>query len=40
MLQVFNIILPIFAIVLVGSLYALRHGPDMASANQLNIEVL
>jgi predicted permease len=39
MLQVLNIVFPIFAIVLVGYLYARRHGPDMASANRLNLEV-
>jgi len=39
MLQVLSIIFPIFALVLVGFLYARRHGPDMASANRLNIEV-
>jgi len=39
MLQVLEIIFPIFAIVLVGYLYARRHGPDMASANRLNLEV-
>lgn len=39
MLQVLSIIFPIFALVLVGYLYARRHGPDMASANRLNIEV-
>jgi len=39
MLQVLNIVFPIFAIVLVGFLYARRHGPDMASANRLNLEL-
>jgi len=39
MLQVLSIIFPIFAIVLAGYLYARRHGPDMASANRLNLEV-
>jgi len=39
MLQVLSIIFPIFAIVLVGYLYARRHGPDMASANRLNLDV-
>lgn len=39
MLQVFSIIFPIFAIVLTGFAYARRHGPDMASANRLNLEV-
>lgn len=39
MLQVLTIIFPIFAIVMVGYLYARRHGPDMASANRLNLEI-
>ena len=39
MSQVFNIVFPIFAIVLLGYLYARRYGPDMASANRLNIEI-
>lgn len=39
MLQVFQIVFPIFAIVLLGYLYARRHGPDMASANRLNLEI-
>ena len=39
MSQVFNIVFPIFAIVLLGYLYARRFGPDMASANRLNIEI-
>lgn len=39
MFQVFEIVFPIFAIVLLGYLYARRHGPDMASANRLNLEV-
>ncbi len=39
MLQIVNIVFPIFAIVLVGYLYARRHGPDMASANRLNVEI-
>ncbi len=39
MLQVLDIVFPIFALVLVGYLYALRFDPDMASANRLNIEV-
>jgi predicted permease len=39
MFQVFEIVFPIFAIVLLGYLYARRFGPDMASANRLNIEV-
>lgn len=39
MYQVFQIVFPIFAIVGLGYLYALRHGPDMASANRLNLEI-
>lgn len=39
MFQVFEIVFPIFAIVLLGYLYARRFGPDMASANRLNIEI-
>ena len=39
MLQVFQIVFPIFAIVGLGYAYALRHGPDMASANRLNLEI-
>ena len=37
--QIFNIVFPIFSIVLVGFLYARRHAPDMAAANKLNIDV-
>ena len=39
MFQVFEIVFPIFAIVLLGYAYARRFGPDMASANRLNLEV-
>ena len=39
MFQVFEIVFPIFAIVLLGYLYARRHGPDMASANRLNLDI-
>ncbi len=39
MFQVFAIVFPIFAIVLLGYAYARRHGPDMASANRLNLEI-
>jgi predicted permease len=39
MFQVFEIVFPIFAIVLLGFLYARRHGPDMSSANRLNLEI-
>jgi predicted permease len=37
--QVLEIVFPIFAIVLLGYLYARRYGPDMASANRLNLEI-
>jgi predicted permease len=37
--QIFNIVFPIFAIVLVGYLYARRHLPDMAAANKVNIDI-
>jgi predicted permease len=39
MYQVFEIVFPIFAIVALGYLYARRFGPDMASANRLNLEI-
>jgi predicted permease len=39
MQQIFSIIFPIFAIVLVGYLYGRRHAPDMAAANQLNLDI-
>jgi predicted permease len=39
MFQVLQIVFPIFAIVGLGYLYALRYGPDMASANRLNLEI-
>jgi predicted permease len=37
--QIFSIIFPILAIVLVGYIYGRRHAPDMAAANKLNIEI-
>jgi predicted permease len=37
--QIFNIVFPIFAIVMVGYFYGRRHAPDMAAANKLNIEI-
>ncbi|MCG8425733.1 MAG: AEC family transporter, partial [Chromatiales bacterium] len=37
--QIFNIVFPIFAIVLVGFIYARKHEPDMAAANKLNIDI-
>lgn len=39
MFQVFEIVFPIFAIVFLGYVYARRFGPDMASANRLNLEI-
>ena len=39
MYQVFEIVFPLFAIALLGYLYARRFGPDMASANRLNLEI-
>ncbi len=39
MFQVFAIVFPIFAIVGLGYGYARRFGPDMASANRLNLEI-
>lgn len=38
-LRVLEIVFPIFAIVALGYLYARRIGPDMASANRLNLEI-
>ncbi|MCP4288141.1 MAG: AEC family transporter [Gammaproteobacteria bacterium] len=37
--QIFNIVFPVFSIVLVGYLYGRRHSPDMAAANRLNLEI-
>ncbi len=37
--QIFQIVFPLFAIVLVGYLYARRHPPDMAAANQINLDI-
>jgi predicted permease len=39
MFQVFEIVFPIFAIVLLGYFYARHFGADMASANRLNLEI-
>jgi len=39
MIEVLAIVFPVFAIVLAGYLYARRYQPDMATANQLNLEV-
>ena len=37
--QIFNIVFPIFSIVLIGYLYGVRHKPDMAAVNRLNLEI-
>ncbi len=37
--QLISIVFPIFAIVLLGFLYAKKHSPDMAAANKLNIDI-
>jgi len=37
--QIFSIVAPVFGLVLVGWLYACRHGPDMRAANRVNLEV-
>jgi len=37
--QLISIVFPIFAIVLLGFLYARKHSPDMAAANKLNIDI-
>jgi predicted permease len=34
-----DIVLPVFAVVLVGFLYARRHAPDMAAANRANLDI-
>ena len=39
MLQVPEIVFPIFAIVVLGYLYARWFAPDMASPNRLNLEI-
>lgn len=39
LLRIVSIIFPLFAIVLAGWLYGRRHRPDMALANQLNLDV-
>lgn len=37
--QIVSIVAPVFGLVLVGWLYARRHGPDMSAANRVNLEV-
>lgn len=39
LLRIVSIIFPLFAVVLAGWLYGRRHRPDMAFANQLNMDV-
>jgi predicted permease len=39
MQQIFGIVFPLFAIVALGYLYARRHAPDMAAANQINLDL-
>ena len=39
LLQILSIIFPIFALVAVGFLYARKHQPDMAAANQMNLNI-
>jgi len=37
--QILSIVFPIFAIVAVGFFYARKHEPDMAGANQINLDI-
>jgi predicted permease len=37
--QIASIVAPVFGLVLVGWLYARRHGPDMSAANRVNLDV-
>ncbi len=37
--QILSIVAPVFGLVLVGWLYARRHGPDMSAANRINLDV-
>ncbi len=37
--QIFQIVFPLFAIVLAGYLYGRKHAPDMAAANQINLDI-
>jgi len=37
--QIVSIVAPVFGLVIVGWLYARRHGPDMSAANRINLEV-
>jgi len=37
--KILSIVAPVFGLVLVGWLYARRHGPDMTAANRINLDV-
>jgi len=37
--QLISIIFPLFAIVSLGFIYGKKHGPDMAAANKINIDI-
>lgn len=37
--QILSIVFPIFAIVAIGFFYARKHEPDMAGANQINLDI-
>jgi predicted permease len=37
--NILSVVLPVFALVLVGFLYARRHAPDMGAANRVNLDV-
>ncbi|TCO76384.1 hypothetical protein EV699_1307 [Plasticicumulans lactativorans] len=39
LLRIFGIIFPVFAVAGIGVLYGMRHRPDMAVVNRLNMEV-
>lgn len=38
--QVLSIVAPVFELVVVGRLYARRHGPDMAATNRQDPETV
>ncbi len=38
-LQILSIVFPIFSIIALGFFYARRHEPDMAGANQINLDI-
>ncbi|MGA7979309.1 MAG: AEC family transporter [Chromatiaceae bacterium] len=37
--KILSIVAPVFGLVLVGWLYARRHGPDMTAANRINLDI-